>query len=234
MTNDRIVNRIWKGVLTPLFISVLVLSLCSIGMGIASAQTAVSIEPLTKTVGQGETFNLNITVDPTVAIAGAQCDMSFNSSLVIVNSVTEGNLLKQDGAGAYFAIQGIDNVNGTVTGIAGAITSPGETVSTKGTFAIVSLTAKGVDGITGIDLSKVIVGDIDANEVDIAVSNGSVTVTGVIGDVTGEGSVNVLDMIRVGQQWAATGTPGWIPEDAKKDGVINVLDMILIGQHWTG
>jgi hypothetical protein len=54
------------------------------------------------------------------------------------------------------------------------------------------------------------------------------------GDVNGDGHVNVLDMIRIGQHWGQTGSVGWIPEDIKKDGVINVLDMIIIGQHWTG
>jgi hypothetical protein len=54
------------------------------------------------------------------------------------------------------------------------------------------------------------------------------------GDVNDDGSVNVLDMIRVGQHWGETGSPGWIPEDAKPDGTINVLDMIVVGQDWTG
>ena len=53
-------------------------------------------------------------------------------------------------------------------------------------------------------------------------------------DVTGDGHVNVLDMIRIGQHWGQRGAPGWIPEDVNKDGTINVLDMIVIGQHWTG
>jgi hypothetical protein len=60
------------------------------------------------------------------------------------------------------------------------------------------------------------------------------TPTPTPGDVNGDGHVNVLDMIRVGQHWGQTGSGGWIPEDVKKDGVINVLDMIIIGQHWTG
>ena len=52
--------------------------------------------------------------------------------------------------------------------------------------------------------------------------------------MNGDGHVNVLDMIRVGQHFGETGTPGWIPEDVKQDGEINVLDMIIIGQNWTG
>jgi len=53
-------------------------------------------------------------------------------------------------------------------------------------------------------------------------------------DVTCDDQVNVLDMIRVGQQWGETGEPHWIREDVNSEGDITVLDMIVIGLHWTG
>jgi len=72
--------------------------------GIAVAQTTiVSISPSTQTVPLGQTFTIDITIDPDVAIVGAQFDLSFDPSLVRANSVTEGNLLKQGGASTYFS-----------------------------------------------------------------------------------------------------------------------------------
>ena len=72
--------------------------------GIAVAQTTVvSVSPSAQTVLQGQTFIINITVNPAVPIAGAQFDLSFDPSLVRANSVTEGNLLKQGGASTYFS-----------------------------------------------------------------------------------------------------------------------------------
>jgi hypothetical protein len=50
-------------------------------------------------------------------------------------------------------------------------------------------------------------------------------------DVNEDGSVNVLDMTLVVQDFGQTGTPGWIREDVNGDGVINILDLVLIGQH---
>jgi hypothetical protein len=62
----------------------------------------------------------------------------------------------------------------------------------------------------------------------------SISYVPLTGDVNGDGWVNVLDLILVGQHFGESGPLGWIPEDVNEDGQIDVLDMILIGQHWTG
>jgi len=55
-----------------------------------------------------------------------------------------------------------------------------------------------------------------------------------LSNVNWDDKVNVLDMIVIGQHWQETGSPGWIPADAKQDGLVDVLDMIVVGQDWTG
>jgi len=201
---------------------------------VPTPETTVNITPPAQTVRTGLNFIINITVDPAVPIAGVQLNLSFNSSLLQTNSVTEGNLLKQEGAGTYFNPGAIDNTAGTIAGIAGTITTPEETVSLPGVFATINMSAKSVEGTSTLDLSNVIVGDIKGIPVSIRVNGGGVTIVTNPWDVNGDGHVNVLDMIRVGQHFGDTGPPGWILEDVNRDGHVNVLDMILIGQHWTG
>ena len=145
--------------------------------------TTVVIDPAAKTVGQGEQFTLDVLVTPDTDIAGVQCDISFDSSLITADGVAEGNLLNQGGASTYFSAGTIDNIAGTITGIAGAITTPGETVSAQGVFATVTFTADAVNGDTPITLSDVIVGDAGGIEVDVGVTGGSVTV-GPVGPPT--------------------------------------------------
>jgi hypothetical protein len=202
---------------------------------IASADpaTAVTVAPASKVVGVGDTFTVDIFIDPDTDIAGAQFNLNFDALAVTANDVTEGNLLSQGGASTFFMAGVIDNVAGTITSVAGATATQGAAVSGPGTFATVSFTAGTAVGTSALDLSDVIVGNLQGQPVAITVSDGSVTIC-PDWDVNLDESVNVLDMTLVGQHWGETGAPHWIRGDVVRDGEINVLDMILIGQHWTG
>jgi len=146
------------------------------GIAFADPATAVMVEPASKVVSIGETFTVDIVVDPDTDIAGAQFGLSFDPSVVTANGVTEGNLLSQGGASTYFMSGIIDNVAGTITGVFGAITADGETLSQSGIFATISFTAGTAVGTSALDLTDVIVGDLQGQAVDIEVTDGSVTV----------------------------------------------------------
>ena len=140
----------------------------------ASSPAIVTVSAPTQPVSQGQQFTLNITVQPNNSIAGVQFSLSFNPSLVSINSVTQGNLLNQGGASTYFTAGTINNTAGTLTNVAGAITTPGQTVSTSGTFAVITMTASSGSGTCPLTLSNVIVGDINGNSLTVNVVNGQV------------------------------------------------------------
>ncbi len=146
------------------------------GLVAAAGETIVSVSPSSQTVDAGGTFTIDIAVEPGEAIAGVQFDLGFDPSLVTVSGVEEGNLLSQGGASTYFISGDIDNGAGTVTGVAGAIISPGQTVSTAGTFAVITLVAGTVDGTSSLELSNVVAGDINGNSVPIILAGGEVAV----------------------------------------------------------
>jgi hypothetical protein len=104
-------------------------------------------------------------------MAGMQFDLSFDPSLVTADGVEEGDLLRQGGASTFFSSGNIDNQAGTITGVFGAITSPGETVSSEGTFATITLTAKAQGDSWPLGLSNVIVGDMDGNALPVTLDN---------------------------------------------------------------
>ena len=146
------------------------------GIAFADPATTVAVDPPSKVVGVGETFTVDIVVDPDADIAGAQFGLSFDPSVLTANEVTEGNLLSQGGASTYFIAGIIDNVAGTITGVFGTIMGGGETVSQSGIFATVSFTAGTAVGTSALDLTDVMVGDLQGEAVDIEVADGSITV----------------------------------------------------------
>jgi hypothetical protein len=128
------------------------------------------------TVPPSQTFDINITIDPLgEPIAGAQLNLEFNSSLLIVNTVREGDLFTQNGALTFFNSGVINNSRGTVVNIFNAIIG-NTNVSSPGTFIIINMTAVGLSGYSGINLTGVKISDPSGSPVAFTVTNGSVRI----------------------------------------------------------
>jgi hypothetical protein len=145
---------------------------------VSQAQAAnINVISSSKTVTQGQTFDLNISIDPQGAtIAGWRLNIAFNNSILNVNSITEGNLLKQNDASTFFNNGTINNSLGTITNIYSAIIGPSNVVSTPGTSIIINATAINSSGISEINLSNVKIGDPNGNYVAFNVINGSIAI----------------------------------------------------------
>jgi hypothetical protein len=162
--------------LVPLMVfMVIAVAILVPGTALAAGNAVVSVSVPTGTINPGQQFTVNINVVPNNPIAGMQFNLTFNSAVLTVNNIAEGNLLSQGGASTYFNPGNINNAAGTVTGVFGAITSPGQTVATTGTFAIITMTAGSTGGTSALTLSNVIVGDINGNPVPVTVTNGTVS-----------------------------------------------------------
>ncbi len=160
-----------KNVVTG-FLLILV-SLFSWGRASADSNTVFKvIAP--DAVGYGEQFTIQIVVEPGVDIAGAQFSLLYDPAVVAIDSVKEGNLLKQDGAATYFARGTVDSITGRVAGVAGAIITPGQTVSEAGVFADITVTAGTKGCICEFKLDEVVAGDISGQTVELVVVNKAV------------------------------------------------------------
>ena len=214
--------------LVPPLILVAMLGLFLVKPVLAQEVTTVTVLPPTQTVTPGEPFTVDIVVDPTLAIAGVQFDLSFDPLLVTVDSpVTEGNLLKPNvGDNAYFQPGTINNTTGTITGVAGAITDLGRTVSSPGTFVTITFTAGATEGVLPLILSNVIVGDIAAKAVPVQLIGGAVGVgvTPQPGDANADGVLDAVDITKVERIIAGLDI-GMPLADANQDGVTNALDI---------
>jgi hypothetical protein len=136
----------------------------------------VIISPSNINVIQGQNFDLNVSIDPLgIPIAGIQMDILYNSSLVKINTIREGNLFTQNGAISYFNSGIVNNSAGAAVNIYSFIIGK-NSISTPGTFIVFNMTAKGMAGTSKINLSNVIISDPNGKQVPLIVYNASVTI----------------------------------------------------------
>ena len=139
------------------------------------SDTPVSITPSTSQTTPNTPFTLTIPVTPATPIAGAQFDLNYDGSMATVTSVTEGNLLNQNGATTLFNSGTIDNVAGTVTNVYGSILGA-TSVSSQGSLATISMTAGGNTGYLNLDLSNVVISDANSAAVPYTLTNATILV----------------------------------------------------------
>ena len=167
-------GNLLKGAVITFFLIVIV---CSPSPVLAAGSVVVSVSAPTQAVNAGARFTINITVQPNMAIAGVQFNLSFDPSLVSADSVTEGNLFNQNGARTYFTPGNINNTAGTVTWVADVVIGSGNYISNPGTFAVITMTAHADFGTSPLTLSNVVVGDINAQSLSVTLVSGQVVIT---------------------------------------------------------
>ncbi|MHC1583771.1 MAG: cohesin domain-containing protein, partial [Methanosarcinales archaeon] len=156
-------------------------------MAIAAIVCALQLVPLacatgptvtvdSRDVSLGETFTLDVRVDPCGAeVYGAQYTLTFDPAILQVVSQTAGDFLTQDGASSIEVVNTINNTLGKL--------EYGETrmgvengVSGAGTLARVTFEAAGT-GSTSLTLSNVLLSDPSAQPIaGVVQKNGTVNV----------------------------------------------------------
>ena len=90
----------------------LLTGICQTGM---ATESSVSVSPPVVTVSSGDTFTLDIIVDPAIdEVYGAECILRFDSALLKGNNQSGGAFLSSDGAETVELLKGINNVVGKI------------------------------------------------------------------------------------------------------------------------
>ncbi len=143
----------------------------------AASPVEISVYPSSQIIEKGKEFTINISMDPfNNPVTAAQFNLFFNSSFLEIRNVTEGSFFKQKGANTIFSPGIINNSHGTLINVWGLIIIPGANVTTKGTFARITMYAKNL-GSSQLNLTSVIVSSPDSSAVQINATNGSVGVS---------------------------------------------------------
>ena len=176
---------------------------------ITSAQaTQIWIAPAYREVPEGAYFTVDIMVDPEgTEVMGAEYKISFGNALLNATDQSKGTFLSHDGASTLNMPNKINNTIGIIEygefrmGVKHGVTNPG-------VLASVTFNVTGEHGVCELNLFDVVLSDRNATEIpDVNVISGSVKiVSGICGDVTGDGVVDTGDVILLSNY---VGYPGY-------------------------
>ena len=181
-------------------------------------------------IDAGDTFTLEIRAEDIHNLAGWQFDITYDSTVLEVVEVNEGDFLKTGGGATFFQRGAIENRLGKVKGLNSARLSE-DGVSGTGTLLSVTFTAKAA-GQTRLKLDNFQLAAITGKSIDAGPHEVVITVKGeqATGDVNRDGQVSILDMVLVARHLGKT-VPAHSDVDLNGDGIVNILDLILVSQN---
>lgn len=185
-----------------------------------TSTTIVRLLPATVTapaVGDELTFSLNIAGG--TSVAGYEAIVQFNKTAFRYVESEIGDYLP---AGAFFGppIAEEGSVKLTATSLKGEVNG-------NGTLATITFEVIAEETFT-LTLSDVLLADSKGKSSVPKVENAQITkvkASGLKGDVNGDGTVNVQDLVLVGTSLGQTGQNA---ADINGDGVVNISDLVLV------
>ncbi len=197
--------------------------------GYAGAISNVNVSVPDQRINAGDSFDIIININPKGdIIVGWQLNFLYNKSLLKVNTVSEGNFLKQNGASTYFNPGVIDNQAGQVKNVFDAILGA-HNVSNPGTFVIFNVTAIAI-GSSNINLSNVKIASPEGQSVPLSIINRSVS-SYSISDINADWTVDIMDVVSVTQHFGETTNYPYPSYDANEDRIVDILDIIIVTRN---
>jgi hypothetical protein len=206
----------------------------------------LKVDPPSTIVGApNKVFNVSVTISSVLDLYGYEFRLNFNKTLINATKLFEGPFLKTAGPTQVFQ-QKINDTAGfvwmaeTLQGsIPGAI---GSGVLAKIQFKTLLSTANRTEVLTTNGLFNCSLGLYDTILIDSSITvitpssiaNGTYQYMPILGDINGDGIVNITDVGLMVQAWGAIpGNSNWNELcDLNNDGVINVQDAGLLARNW--
>ncbi|MXV76115.1 T9SS type A sorting domain-containing protein [Candidatus Poribacteria bacterium] len=184
----------------------------------ATTDATVSITPssiASAAVGEQLEFSLNITGGE--AVAGYQATVQFDPTALRYVSGANGDFLPAD---AFFVQPLVEN--NLVKLNAASLTG-----ESKGDGTLVTLTFEVIDAkVSTLILSDVLLSNSAGETFVPHIESAEITEpTGLKGDVNGDGTVNIADLVLVASNLGKTGQNA---ADVNGDGVVNIADLVLV------
>ena len=184
----------------------------------ATTETTVNISPASvasPAIGEQITFSLNIAGGE--AVAGYQATVQFDETALRYVEGINGDYLRDT---AFFAPPTVDGNRVTLNAASLAGETKGDGTLATLTFEVVSAKA------FTLTLSDVLLTDSAGNASVPKIENAQIIEpTGLKGDVNGDGTVNIQDLVLVASNLGKTGQNA---ADVNGDRIINIQDLVLV------
>jgi len=154
----------------------------------------LSVSPNFKSVANGQSFTLDVSVDGISDLYAWQVDLGFDPTLIRADGVDEGPFLTSLGSTTFFIAGDIDNIGGTVSFNANTIIGADPGVSGTGVLATFHFTAL-APGLSSITLFNETLLDSFTQGIAVDVNGGSVEVTAPSGGGVPEPSTIVFSTL---------------------------------------
>ena len=192
--------------------------------------TEVTLNPVNQTVIIGDPFSIYLNVTPAENIAGMQTDMVYNSSIILLTNISEGNLLIVPSKNtSWFALYGINNTAGLVKNIVGVIIGNYST-NKAGTFIKISGFGTG-RGKSNINMTNVKLSTPRGTAVTFSTANATVIVVAPPWDINEDDVIDSMDLNIVASHIGSTSPGRW---DTNNDGVTDILDLVRVASCFGG
>ena len=172
----------------------------------------------------GKQMDVNIQIENGQDVTGYELIVNFDPTALRYIEGANANYLPS-GTSAPSPIVSDKTVYMTATSILGAASANEGTLATL-KFEIVEARD------STIKLMDVILSDSAGMSLAVATRNGQIMAIQLpsIGDIDGNGKVNILDLTLVASNFNVV-TPANPNVDVNEDGVVNILDLVLVSQH---
>lgn len=233
---------------------VFILILLTFSTIVYAQSTQVHVNPSHTIVHNHEnnTFTISIKINTTVEVYAAELKLFFNSSVVRVVNISEGDFLIKDGADTflrqillsnetlpngtsiksiYNLIVNSDNIQGTVSFVNTRVNIAS---GVSGTGSIMNIKLQPVNrGSGSFNIRNLLLSDSNGNDAANMISDGTVDVR-FLGDVSGDCKVDLTDLILVARGYnSVPGSISWNEaNDVIKNNKIDLADLIWVARKY--
>ncbi len=199
-----------------------------------SGGTVVYFDPAQANAALNNPLTIELDVANVADMGGFQLVITFDPAIVQVQNVTLGNFLSSTGRSVSPLGPTVDNTIGRIS--LGAFSFGSQAGPTgEGTLARITLMPQ-AQGSSALALSNLSVTDSAGNAIAASTQDGQVTVaaTALNGDVNGDCSVDIVDIMQVAGRWGATSADADYDEadDLDNNGEIDIVDIMQVAGHW--